>query len=216
MDDIVAVNDAQLFATHAGNDIAMWKVAVGQRVTHTKFGDGTILEVDGSDGPGAGSVYVEIAFHEDLEKRFTSQALADPRFFSSMQLPSDVPGIEQTRERLEAERRHAKEHARQQRRLVQERIERQKWAREQRERERESAAEFAALKTKYMASRYPSDSPSDPLYPILLKLDERVPLDEENVRLLEKHDLHTALAINKENEYRRSREPWTLVKASSY
>ncbi len=228
MGEDATLNNARLFAEHAGKDIAVWKMAEGQRVTHTKLGTGTIMEARDDAKSGPGQILLLIRFHENAEKKFKSETLAEARYFSDMQLPSSVSGIiEQMRARLEAQQRHAQELAKEfleeKERREKERIEqqekereRQDKEREQRERERESAAHYADLKKKYGARNYRPDKPSDPLYPILLRIDEGHPLDEEEVRRLENYDLHAALAIDQENEYRRSHEPWTLIKASSH
>jgi hypothetical protein len=45
-DAIVAysdVSDKDAFSAYAGNDLATWRMLVGQRVTHTRFGQGTIV-----------------------------------------------------------------------------------------------------------------------------------------------------------------------------
>lgn len=44
MDEAATANNARLFAAHAGNDVAVWKMAEGQQITHIKYGTGTIIE----------------------------------------------------------------------------------------------------------------------------------------------------------------------------
>ncbi len=183
MDGGATLNNAGLFAAHAGNDIAIWKKAEGRQVTHTKFGEGTIMEAS-LNTELSPRVHVLIRFPKDIERTFLGETFCEAQFFSDLQLPTDVPEIEQTRQRLEEKQRHADELAEQQQK-----------AREQREKEQESATQFGALKKKYRAQSYPSSSPSDPLYPILLRIDEGELLDDGEllgdgeVRRLESHGL---------------------------
>ena len=180
-----------------------------QQVTHTRYGTGIITETKLNSEPSPREILLLISFPKDGEKTFKGEALSETRFFSEMQLPPSVPGLEQTRERLEQEQQEQKH----QQQLREQRKNHQKEIKKQQEEERESTKEFAELKKKYRVRRYTSNSPSDPLYPILLRIDERELLDEEEVSRLESNSLYAALAVNKENEYRRSRDTWSLIKA---
>jgi tetratricopeptide (TPR) repeat protein len=151
-----------------------------------------------------------VRFPEHGEKDFQAGALTETRFFSDMQLRSGVPGLELTRERLGEERRRQEE-------LAQQQEKERKELKGQLKKERESADEFARLKKKYRAHSYPSGSPSDMLYPILLRIDEGQPLGDEEVRWLGEHGLYATLATYQEEiAYDRLRDPWALIKASRY
>lgn len=204
MDEAVTLNNAGLFAVHAGNDVALWKLAEGQEVTHTRYGTGRIESAELSSE----EIKLSISF-EDETRTFHGKALTNAHFFSDMQLPSAMPGLRQTQERLKEERRYQEQ--------LSEQLEKQKEElKEQREKERESAEEFAKLRKKYRTQWHRSSSPSEPLYPILLQIDEGELLNEEEVRWLESHGLYATLAIYEEKEYRRSRDAWMLIRASSY
>lgn len=221
MDEAAALDDVRLFIAHAGNDAAVWKMIDGQQVTHTKEGVGTIIRTWFKAEPTP-TILLFVRFHEDgKEMKFHGEALAG-RWFSDVQLPPGVlPELEQMRERLQEERRRREEHAERHRKhqaelrkQQQEHAERQ---REQQERERECAKEFADLKERYGAKGYRSANLSDWLYPVLLRIDQGELLLEKDVDWLKSRRLYGVLATYyQENEYRRRRDAWALVKASGY
>ena len=208
MDEAATPNNARLFAAHAGNDIAVWKTVEGQQITHIKYGTGTIVEAKLNAEPSS-KVHLLVRFPKDGEKKFKGEDLAEARWWLDMQLPSDVLGLEQTRKRMEEEQRHREELRKQENKRRQE-------LKEQRKKERESAEEFARLKEKYGVQVYPYDSPTDPLYLILLQIDEGESLDKKQLSWLKKYRLNETLAIYKERDYSRSRNGWRLIEASSY
>ncbi len=237
MGKTAALDDVRLFIAHAGNDIAIWKMTEGQQVTHRKDGTGTIIEARLKTEPTP-RVFLTVRFGEDIgEKTFHGEALTEA-WFSDVQLPSGVPGLEQARERLEEEQRRTRERLEEEQRRTRERLEEEQrhqeelrkrweenieqrkknWAefREQREKERESAKEFAELKVKYGVQLYYSASPSNRLYPILLRINEGEPLDEEEIGWLESNKLYAPLATYEENEYHRSCDAWALIRASRH
>jgi hypothetical protein len=93
MDESVNLNNAWLFAAHAKKDVAIWKMAAGQQVTHTNYGNGTIMDTELNEEPNHRQIRLRVRFRENLEKTFKAEALSEARYFSDMQLPSGVPGL---------------------------------------------------------------------------------------------------------------------------
>jgi hypothetical protein len=193
-------------------------MAVGQQVTHTSFGIGTIKNVEFSSG----KVYLEVCFPSDqvLSRQFNSEALANIKFFHDMQLPNGLQDIEHTRIQLQEQIReqerprieHEKWLAEEQRRRELERMKQE----EQQDKEQEAAHEFADLKSKYLAESHKTTSPSSAPYLILLKIDADEILDDDQIDWLRRNNLGGTLAIYFQNEYRKTGDAWALVKASGH
>jgi hypothetical protein len=79
-----------------------------------RYGTGTIVAASLRAGPSSGVIRLMVRFPEHGEKDFQAGALTETRFFSDMQRPSGVPGLDQTLERLGEERGRQEELAQQQ------------------------------------------------------------------------------------------------------
>lgn len=225
MIDASDVSNARVFAAYAQNRADVWQLAIGQRVAHTGFGEGTVKSLE----TRSGNIYLEVSFFGDAipTRKFNSDAFATAQYFYDMHLPAGLPEIEEVRERLreqhrleeqrriEREKRLAQEQQRQEEERQRRELEQQQIA-EQEERERAATQEFAELKAKYLAQNYKDRSPSSPLYVILLRIEAGEALDEAQVTWLKRHKLSGTLALYFQNEYRISKDAWALVKASGY
>jgi hypothetical protein len=108
------INNCVLFAEYAGDDLAIWKMIVGQKVKHTSLGEGVVARVDSSEHSGDPRIWVR--FDQDpsgeLKRRFTPASFGNSDFFSYLALPDALDGIQGLRERLERQT-HADEHQKQ-------------------------------------------------------------------------------------------------------
>ena len=97
MQDVSDISHIRLFIAYAQEKPIRWKLVLGHQVTHTKFGVGTIKSV--------GSARLIVCFVDDQQtsRTFTSESLANTQFFSHVHLPTNLEGIETTKERLQAE-----------------------------------------------------------------------------------------------------------------
>lgn len=88
--------------------------------------------------------------------------------------------------------------------------------REQKKDEISAVEEFINLKTTYLAEAYKDPSPTSPLYMILLQMQAGERLATSHLEWLELNKLYGTLALYWQDSFRQSRDPWDLVKASSY
>jgi hypothetical protein len=94
-------NNCVLFAEYAGNNPSIWRAIEGQEVMHTSFGRGVVIKT----GPGqrSDSLYIWIRFEKDptgqSERQFTPASFENGKFFSHLDLPNGLDGIEVHRER---------------------------------------------------------------------------------------------------------------------
>lgn len=211
MESKVTVNDAELFAAYAGDDIEVWRKIVGRQVTHTKFGSGTVTEVyEGTTGThGVQPIRIRVRFRglrtpED-EKLFLTESFE--KHFTDLALPEYMEGIEPIREQLQrqnvVEERRRKEAERRAQRL-----------KRQQEKEAEAARHFTELKAQYLVSDYRDRSPSSPLYAILLRLEEGEMLSKTDVDWLEDERLFEVIAKFYEDNI--PRDNWNVVRAGKY
>jgi len=214
MQDIPKIPYPQLFVAYAQENPTIWQSLVGREVTHTKFGIGMIKSAD--------ETFLKICFINDQKasRIFASESLAKPQFFSNLNLPRNLVGIEKTKERLQEkiylETQQRLDREREQQRLEEQREREKQRLEEQREKERVAATEFSNLKTKYYAHSHSVKSPSSPLYLILLQIDTGEALQDHQIEWLKENWLWMTLAIYFQNEYQKSKDPWNLVRASGY
>ncbi len=210
MQDIPDISYPQLFFAYAQENPRRWKVVVGQQITHTKFGIGTINSADGA--------YLVVCFVNDQKtsRMFTSESFAKAQLFINLQLPTNLEGIEATKERLQAKLyQEVQKRLETEKRIAEERLEGQRLE-GQREKEQVAAHEFLNLKTKYLARSHRMSSPSSPLYLILLRIDSGEVLQDDQMAWLEDNRLSDTLAIYFQNEYQKTKDPWKLIKASGH
>jgi tetratricopeptide (TPR) repeat protein len=217
-----ATTIAEAFAKFAGNDVAKWQFAVGGRVCHAKFRWGRVTSAARSPSD---TLTITISFHDDSKphRDFLSTVFSDPSLILSMSLPNHTP--EQVRkevtdashhvraQRAEALRKYAEARARaEQERLRREQLEAEK--REQEEREKRDRALFVKLKHRYYVPGDHSSSPMDRLFVVLLQLDDRQPLDEDDLAWLREKQVHGPVAAHYELMYELTGDAWHVVHAS--
>lgn len=95
---------------------------------------------------------------------------------------------------------------------------REQWLFELQRQEQEKIAiqQFINLKERYFVKSYRDESPLSPLYPILIKIDSDEFLEEGQIEFLKQNRLFGTLAMYCQKRYKRTYEPWELVKASGY
>lgn len=220
------ISDAKVFARYAGDALDKWQTLVGCCVTHCQWRQGRITEVARG---GSGSIVLRVSFSSDTEpfRRYRLEQFCTKHFFPDVALPTDLSEalepvrsqirIEEER-RVEAEQREMEE----QRRKEREAKAAEEWRRQQKEEEERQraqeardTAEFADLKSKYLAEQYPDRSPSSFLYPILLHIDSGGLLSKERANWLFQHKLYGTLALYLQQEFEMTGNHWCLVRASS-
>lgn len=136
MQDLPDIPYPQLFVAYAQENTKRWQVLIGQSLTHTKYGTGIIESAD--------NLYIGVRFFNSRQilRKFRSNSLADPQFFCDIKLPSNLEGINQTKERLQARICQEKQRRIEQEKLEEQRkIEQQKLA-EQKEKEKIAVGKF--------------------------------------------------------------------------
>jgi hypothetical protein len=85
------INPATYFA-FAGGDQVLWRAIIGQRLTHSKFGSGTILEIEQGE-----NIYVRVQFDYPVQSATTGITdtieLASKAFvenITDLTLPADL------------------------------------------------------------------------------------------------------------------------------
>lgn len=103
------------------------------------------------------------------------------------------------------------------RRIIQEEIRvREEKERNQQKKEEADRNSFAILKKKYFVKNCIDDSPTSPLYMILLKLEEKEMIDRNDIDYLKNHQWYGPLAMYYENEYLKDQSDlWPLISACS-
>lgn len=207
----VTIDNPELFASYAGDALAAWEQIVGQEVTHLKFGNGTVTEVyeKAASLNSEPAIRLRVRFHTlspaEAEKIFMSNSF--DKYFTDLALPEGMKGIEPVREQLQrqkvVEERRRKEAEQRAQRLKQ-----------QQEKEAEAARHFAELKAQYLVSEYRDQSPSSPLYAILLRLKEGKMLSKTDADWLEGERLFEVIAKFYEDNI--PRDEWNVVRAGKY
>ena len=209
-----------------------WQVLIGQGVTHTVFGNGIVTSAD--------YAHVTVCFGDKKKvvKMFTTTSLLNIQFFNDSTLPNDLDGLERTKQqlqetheqeiqqRLENERKITQQRLENEKRLqekiqqeIQQRLENERRVAEQnkrREEQQASANEFLELKAKYQAQSYRTTSLPNVLHLTLLCIDGGELLKNDQIIWLESNRLYDTLAIYRQNEYQKTKNPWELIKASGY
>lgn len=207
-----------------------WQVLIGQGVTHAVFGNGIVIS--------ANYPYVKICFGDKKKviKTFQVISLLNNQVFNDSTLPDDLDGLEKTKQqlqekyhqeiqqRLEDERKITHQRLENEKRLqeriqqeILQRLENERRIAEQNKRKEEeyaSANEFLKLKAKYQAQSYEKTSLPNVLHQILLCVDAGEILENDQITWLERNRLFDTLAIYRQNEYQKTKNPWELIKAS--
>lgn len=218
----------RLFGAYVRAKQRRWRELIGQRIIHEFLGEGEIIDLQHSPILHQPCLYIKFA-HEIRHFKIP-QFIDDPYVLTLTLSQETVANIRQIvkqirirrterekreQERLEAIRIEDELREAQQQQKEREEAQRQKEEAEQRERESEANQDFERLKSKYLAEGYKDSSPSNLLYIILLQIEDKDFIDETQIAWLKEHELFGTLAHYYQNIYRRCRDPWLLVQASS-
>ena len=187
------------FFQFAGHDSRTWEKMIGQELSHSQFGTGTICAVTHRDDR---PTLIEVSFESPHgHKLFSSESFRNGRVTRL-----DVP--EQFRKSVEAVRAAWE---REEARLAEEqRIQAEKT--EASEAGRRYFSELAE-KFKVRVDSVVSDDGPTVIAPILLKLEAREPLDEMALRSLSAYGLHNVLATYHFRNYKQNGDLWELARA---
>ncbi len=210
------ISTAREFAEFADNSFTLWQQILGKEVTHLNYGKGRIVSVRGA------GVELLISFEGQpklkLEKaRFIQECneLLPPISlnFLCQKRDEEVRKQEEARQLRELEqKRRQEEKERQQREAL--RLKEQK--EQQKLREAIDREDFSRLKIKYLAQNYRASSPVDFLYPLLIKIDNKECLTENEISWLRERHLFATLALYHQGIYELTDDLWELVKASGF
>lgn len=185
----------QLFAYFAQTDLQRWSQMVGQGVTHSHFGTGTIVNVQQR---AKYIPVVEVRFVSDKNPTpFNSDSFKTDRF-----VDLDIPAVflEPFRAwRAQWEQEHA---------LAQEKAEAFEKGKE--------ALEALAKHYNVPVGKIITRQGPTTLAAILVKIDEGEQLNTDQLRALEAGDCANVAATYFYRQYRQSADPWQLVKACSF
>ena len=215
VDETIEINNCELFACYAADDFEKWKLIIGQDVVDREDGQGSVVNVYLTEDH---VIVIEVHFEgknktKKLSREGYSRNLVDCSLPETLEI--DELTIKRCKDRKAEEERQkkaARERARRQHEELPAKL----------QQEKEGLAlqrHFIELKHKYYASQYPDDSPTSRLYPILLELEDKRPLDENEIRWLEDEELFGVPAIYYEMCFRKEIDcdnQWHEVRASRY
>ncbi|MDD4238043.1 MAG: hypothetical protein PHT62_05755 [Desulfotomaculaceae bacterium] len=205
------VNDkTRLFAAFAGNNLDIWKDIIGQKVNHTFFGSGKVINVELHDN---GNVYIKLSFDGQPEnkaiKEFNTASFLDGTFQNLLPPEKHANKFEIFQGIfLQEEKRIKAEQAKRESIRIQ--IEQQK------KDEIASKKHFADLKRKYQVFNYQDASPISPLYKILVQLDSGDLFLKADTDYLERMESYNVLALYYESRYRMTGNVLDAVMASKF
>lgn len=209
MSEDLQITTIKQFAEIAENSSVLWNQILGKEVTHHKYGKG---KISGLKGAG---IEVWILFENRKTIKFTKTELIQE--FNDLMPHVSLTLLKQKEEKDRKQKKEARkireEELEQKRAQDEQKSIREK---EQEKRETTSRKEFSQLKTKYLAKSYHGSSALDPLYPLLLKIDNNEPLDENEIKWLLDEGLSSTLALYCQGRYKITNNLWDLIKASRY
>lgn len=211
----IVIENAILFAEYAGDDQQKWIRLLGWPILHKTFGPGRVTRVQGNEKALLLTVHFDSLTPEYADKLFDSYAFAQG-FFIIETLPEDMVGIKAVRQQIEIRVIAAKEQEERQLRLEVELQARLKAEQHQREQEAEATQHFQALQEKYKVHGYQDESPSSPLYTILLKIEAGERFSKDDVDWLDHTHIYHLLAIYHEQRYKKDGDLWDVAKAGKY
>lgn len=212
------IDNCELFALYADDDLERWKAIVGQQVSYEKYGRGTVTDVYRND---YGAIRLKIRFDKGEEK------IWDPKegygkYFADCTLPAGLDGLATAREQLiekkrkeeeldeERRKRREQEELERQRELEERRKQEEK-ERQQREREAKDRRHFADLKRKYQVEEFADESPISQLYKILIKIEEGATLNKRDKEFIKVEHLCQIFDIC----YKKYGDAWYKASASA-
>jgi tetratricopeptide (TPR) repeat protein len=192
--------DASLFSLYAGNNLQIWCAIQGQRVRHSKFGSGTILEIHGDS---VENLIFLIQFDQRVESlhgltdkvkigKVAFNGAVVSQLALSVQMQEELTKF-QEQQRQESQRKQLEK---QKERETKQRLqEQQKRERQQIDFETTARQEFQERKKKYQVAWYKDSSPTSLLNEILIRLDDGEKLTPENEKWLDRQKLYPVLAV---------------------
>jgi len=187
---------SQLFAYFAEADLRRWSSMVGQSVTHTDFGRGSVVEVKQREKY---TPIIEICFPDcGVSHKFNSDSFKND-WFADLEIPSALlENFSAWRTKWEADRAIARE-------------------REQSFAKGKAAFESLAARYKIPVGKVITREGPTFLAEIILTIDEGSQLTDDQLRSLESaSDCANVTATYLYRQYRRSADPWQLVRACKY
>jgi len=206
-----------LIAVYAGDDCERWNQLRGIHFSHKKFGAGKIIS---ASKVGNRDILVKVMFDkpfEDKSKReFTNEAF-EAGFFTLMDSVTTSSILTEYKDQITKLIAKEKEIIRAEE--LEREVQKQRLEDERRQREKEAAdrKEFSDLKSKYSVSWFTDQSPTSPLYMILLKLEGNESLDDNDLTFITKENyMPVPLAYHYEIKYQNDpSDLWSLIKACS-
>lgn len=196
-----------MFLEYSLSNPKIWLMLVGQKITHSTFGSGTIKEIVLGDSFSNNSVAI-IQLDSPIDsigsgltntKKLGLQAF-NGQIITELSLPDELAERLESFERekfereLELQRREAERiRLKQIEKELQEKEEQERI--EQLKREENARNEFELRKEKYQISSFKDNSPLSELNIILMKLDENNPLSDRDEQWLKSNRLFPVLAI---------------------
>lgn len=173
MDSNTQTIGASVYFSYAENNLTAWRAIIGQRITHRKFGSGTILEITESENPEANSS-AWVRFERPVESpvkgltdtvELSLEAFRD-KIVTDLTLPphlmEEVAAFEQFKTKQD---------------------------------EAEARQNFKRLKEKYQVTSYRDSSPLSRLNAILIDLQDEKRLTVADEKWLKEERLFQVLAI---------------------
>lgn len=207
------LNIPRYFGSFAGTDLSIWGKIVGCEVKHNNIGNGKIVEVFMKND----NIYIKINFIEmpekDKLKLYGSKSFVGDLFESIDYKDCILEGFnDYCRMKVIEENELSIQMAIEEKKMK----EQQKIQEEQARLEAKSLIEYNDLKIKYEIKSSNYNTITSPLYIILLKIDSKEELDQDDINWLEHDKLYMIIAIYYEIKFLHSNDLWDLVKACKY
>ncbi|NMD02149.1 MAG: hypothetical protein GYA71_02640 [Bacteroidales bacterium] len=217
---IANLSETRLLAFYAGTDIKKWTIYKRYPFIHKTFGIG---HIDSLELTEQGKLYICLLFNSPYEGKreryFLNTSFQDGFFDFADPIENSVELKEimvQVRQLLESEKEKILEEEILRKKQEEEKRIRLEEENKQKEKEKADRDNFIALKEKYNIKNCHNDSPTSLLYVILLKLEDKELLDQEDIEYLKSEHWYGPIAVDFENRF--TKEPsdlWLLVNACS-
>lgn len=186
-EDIIVVNPQEVLL-YAGDSPVVLNSLLKKKVRHVIFGVGRVESI-------IPPRYINVMFEKSTngvrERTFLKAAFYDGKF-SEVAIPISLHQVIENNKPINAEQKRLDE------------------------KEADAKQNFFILKRKYRVAWYRETSPLSPLYRVLLRLEHREEISPEDIQWMEKERLFTLLAGYFQLNYRKTKNPWSLAKASRF
>lgn len=200
MQDNFDVPFSELFVIYAMQKPERWKLLIDQEINHVNLGLGKVRSADED--------YIEVDFYESEDNPKTFKSISINKYFNELCINSNLGEIEEIKQAVQAQRYKEE---------LQRHEEEKKQAEIKAQQEKELAAKkhFEQLKAKYHVENRREISPVSMLYTILLHIDNDEQLEAKHTAWLKLNKLFKLLALYHKNRYKKSHDPWELIKEAS-